>query len=356
MEDTHDMKTLKTTAVVILNWNGRNMLEKYLPSVMAHSSQPGVEVIVADNGSNDDSIPFLKGEYPALRLMTFEKNHGFAGGYNKALLTLEADYFILLNSDVEVTANWISPMLEALETDREIAACMPKIRSSVRNDYFEYAGAAGGFLDRFGYPFCRGRIFDHVEEDHGQYDEPADVFWATGACLCIRADLFKQAGGFDERFFAHMEEIDLCWRLQNMGYRIRVCPGSVVYHYGGGALPPENPFKTFLNFRNNLLMLFKNLNIYQLLYILPVRFLMDWLSILKFLLSGRMGEAGAVISAHWSFVLLKPGYLKLRREIPQKKNLRNFRGFYRGSVVWSFFIRRRKAFSDLSPARITSTS
>jgi GT2 family glycosyltransferase len=342
--------------VVILNWNGRNMLEKYLPSVMAHSSRPGVEVIVADNGSTDDSVSFLKEAYPSLKLIRFEKNHGFAGGYNKALLMLESDYFILLNSDVEVTSDWISPLLEAFETDQGIAACMPKIRSFIRRSHFEYAGAAGGYLDSFGYPFCRGRVFDHVEEDQGQYDQPEDVFWATGACLCIRADLFKQTGGFDDRFFAHMEEIDLCWRLQNMGYRIRVCPGSVVYHYGGGALPPENPFKTYLNFRNNLLMLFKNLNIFQLLYILPVRLLMDWLSILKFLLSGRMGEAGAVIRAQWSFVLLKPGYLKLRRRIPHKKNLRNLRGYYHGSIVWEFFIRKRKKFSDLNPFRITSIS
>ena len=338
---------MKTTAVVILNWNGRKMLEKYLPSVIRHSAVPGVEVIVADNGSADDSLKFLEEKFPEIRTILLDKNFGFAGGYNRALELVEADYFILLNSDVEVTADWITPLVNTLESRENVVACMPKIRSDVRKEYFEYAGAAGGFMDKYGYAFCRGRLFDHIEKDYGQYDQPIEIFWATGACLCIDSKVFKEAGGFDERFFAHMEEIDLCWRLQNAGYRIMVNPQSLVYHYGGGALPPENPYKTYLNFRNNLLMLFKNLNTTQLFTVFPVRIILDWLSVIKFLASFRFRHILAVFKAHLSFLVMLPAYLRLRKKISKRVLHTHLTGVYKGSIVWRFFIRRIQKYSEI---------
>jgi GT2 family glycosyltransferase len=343
---------MNKVAVVILNWNGRKHLEEFLPSVVRYSFLQGVEVIVADNGSTDDSVVFLKEQYPSINLMLFDKNFGFAGGYNKALAGIEADCFILLNSDVEVTENWIEPLTTLLSDNPDLAACMPKIRSHVRKEYFEYAGASGGYLDRFGYAFCRGRLFDLVEKDEGQYDQTVPVFWATGACLCIKAEVFKQAGGFDERFFAHMEEIDLCWRLQNAGYKIMVNPQSLVYHYGGGALPPDNPFKTYLNFRNNLLMLFKNLNRGALFTILPFRILLDWLSIFKFLAYFRFSHIWSILRAHLSFLGMLPAYMSIRKQSPQKAKLSKLAGVFNGSIVWSFFVRKRQNFSSLNHLKL----
>ncbi len=338
---------MKKTAVVILNWNGKEMLEKYLPSVVQYSSLPGIEVIVADNGSADDSMLFLAEKYPEVRTIRLDKNYGFAAGYNNALEQVEADYYILLNSDVEVTEGWITPMTNLLDNEPDVAACMPKILSYERKNYFEYAGASGGFIDRFGYAFCRGRIFDHLEEDHGQYDEPMDIFWATGACLCIRAKVFHRAGGFDERFFAHMEEIDLCWRLQNAGYRIMVIPKSFVYHYGGGALPPENPYKTYLNFRNNLLMLFKNLKLFQIFTIFQFRILLDWLSVFKFLFSRRFQHAWAVIKAHLMFLLWMPSSIGRRYKIKSRMKMQDLKGSYSKSIVRDFFLLNIMQFSEL---------
>lgn len=338
---------MKTTAIVILNWNGQGMLEKFLPSVVRYSSLPGVEVIVADNGSADQSLEFMSENYPGVKTICLDKNYGFTGGYNKALEQVEADYFILLNSDVEVTEGWITPLTDLLDNDPDVAACMPKILSYTRKEFFEYAGASGGFIDRLGYAFCRGRIFDHLEEDHGQYDEPMDIFWATGACLCIRAKVFHRAGGFDERFFAHMEEIDLCWRLQNAGYRIMVIPQSFVYHYGGGALPPENPYKTYLNFRNNLLMLFKNLPIIQLFTVFPSRILMDWLSVFKFLYSRRFQHAQAVIKAHFVFLFWIPSSIVRRYRIKSRMKMQDLRGVYSKSIVRDFFLLYKKEFNQL---------
>ncbi len=334
-------------AIVILNWNGEKYLEKFLPSVLKYSSIPGSEIVIADNGSTDGSVPFLKEHYPSLGLLVFDKNYGFASGYNKALNEIEADYFILLNSDVEVTENWIMPMVELLENNSDVAACMPKIRSLVRKEFFEYAGAAGGFIDRFGYAFCRGRLFNFLERDEGQYDQPVNVFWATGACLCIKSGAFKKSGGFDERFFAHMEEIDLCWRLQNAGFRIMMCPQSLVFHLGGGALPSENPYKVFLNFRNNLLMLFKNLKCSELLLKFPIRIMLDWISVLKFLFSLKIGHAFAVIRAHLLVFILLPTYINLRKGVTTRKSFSQLRGVFRGSIVWNFFVLQRKRYSDL---------
>ncbi len=243
---------------MILNWNGKHLLGRFLPGIIKHTP-PEVDIIVADNASQDDSLLFLKEHFPGIRIIEMKENQGFAGGYNKALESVDADYFILLNSDIEVSEAWIEPCISLLDAYPDVAAVQPKIRSLENKAFFEYAGAAGGFLDHFGYPFCRGRIFNHLEKDTGQYDDFGEVFWATGAAMFVRADAFRDAGGFDASFFAHMEEVDLCWRLQNSGYKIFYCPQSVVYHLGGGSLPKANPQKTFYNFRNSLWMLAKQL-------------------------------------------------------------------------------------------------
>ena len=247
---------MEKVAIVILNWNGCEMLRKYLPSVIQYSREEAT-VYVADNASSDDSLEMLREHFPEVKLIVLEKNWGFAEGYNQSLKQIEAEYFLLLNSDIEVTHHWLTPMIEYLDSHQEVAACQPKLLSIFDRDCFEYAGASGGFLDRFGYPFCRGRIFETVESDNGQYDTPADILWATGAALMIRAKDYWQVGGLDARFFAHNEEIDLCWRLRIMGRRIVCLPDSQAYHVGGGTLPKGNPMKTFLNFRNNLTMLYK---------------------------------------------------------------------------------------------------
>ena len=249
---------MKKVAVVILNWNGRHIIEKFLPSVVTNTAGEA-EVIVADNGSTDDSLAFLAEHYPTLRTIALDKNYGFAGGYNRALAQVEADYYVLLNDDVECTPNWGSPVIEMMEADSEIAVAQPKLLMYDQKDTFEYAGGAGGFIDRFGYPFCRGRMFNTLEQDHGQYDDARQVFWATGAAMFVRSNVWHQLGGLDDDFFAHMEEIDFCWRAKNAGHKIAYCPRSVLYHVGGGTLPKSSPMKTMLNFRNNLSMLYKNL-------------------------------------------------------------------------------------------------
>ena len=236
---------MKAVSIVILNWNGRKHLERFLPDLLHHTTHPDAEIVVADNGSEDDSLEFLKKEHPRIRIIELEKNYGFSGGYNRAMEQVDARYMLLLNSDIEVTGGWLEPMLEALEKDEELGACVPRIMDFNRRSYFEYAGAAGGFIDRLGYPFCRGRIFDQLEEDQGQYDQACDLFWGSGACLMVRSDLYRDSGGLDEQFFAHMEEIDLCWRLQRMGYRIGFIPDSTVYHVGGATLQRGNSFKPF---------------------------------------------------------------------------------------------------------------
>lgn len=288
---------MKKVAVVILNWNGRKLLEEFLPSVVKYSTHPDVEIIVADNGSSDDSINYLQTVYTDIRLIVLPENYGFAGGYNKALQQVEAEYFVLLNSDVEVTENWLMPIIGHLDSNKDIAAAQPKIRSQRNKVYFEYAGAAGGFLDRYGYPFCRGRIFQNVEEDRGQYDQPIDVLWATGgACLFIRSTDFFETGGFDASFFAHMEEIDLCWRLSCRGGRRIVClPSSTVYHVGAATLTKESPRKTYLNFRNNLLMLYKNLPQKHLKRTMIIRLILDYVAAFQFTLTGKYANAKEVI-------------------------------------------------------------
>lgn len=288
-------------AIVILNWNGKDFLEKFLPSLVARSPE-WAEIVVADNASTDDSIAFLKSNYPSVKLILNDKNYGFAEGYNRALEQIEAKYFCLLNSDIEVAEKWAEPVVELLDNDRRIAAVQPKIRSFSQRSQFEYAGAAGGFIDKLGYPFCRGRVFDTVEDDNGQYDSAIDIFWATGAALFVRADVFREVGGLDNDFFAHMEEIDLCWRIKNRGYRILVEPRSVVFHVGGGTLPKNNSFKTYLNFRNNHFLLIKNLPARRLFPTAVARIVLDNVAALAFLMQGHTGDFKAVYKAHWNIL------------------------------------------------------
>jgi len=333
-------------AVVILNWNGKSFLEKFLPSLLANSSKEA-EVIVADNASTDDSVLFLRSAYPQIRIIQHDHNFGFAKGYNLALAKVEADYYVLLNSDIEVTPGWIEPVIELMESDSSIAACQPKIRSYYVPQQFEYAGAAGGFIDKYGYPFCRGRFFQSIEEDHGQYDDICEIFWATGACMFVKASLFHQYGGLDEDFFANMEEIDFCWRLKNEGYRIMYCPSSVVYHIGGGTLPKVSWRKTYLNFRNNCNLLYKNLPSNLLLEVFAKRLVLDGIAATKFLVTAGFKDFFAVSKAHFSF------YRSLGKTKQKRKKLKQGQvtNIYQKNVVFEYYLRGKKKFTDLDPER-----
>lgn len=333
-------------AIVILNYNGASMLRRFLPGVIA-ASGPEAQVIVADNASTDESVALMRSEFPSVALIELQENWGFAEGYNRALQSVEADYFVLLNSDVEVTDGWLAPMLEAMEADAAIAACQPKLRDYKRRTHFEYAGAAGGFIDRYGYPYCRGRIFDTIEEDRGQYDTTCDIFWATGAALMIRAEDFRAVGGLDGTFFAHMEEIDLCWRLRARGRRIVCVPESVVYHVGGATLNYKNPRKTFLNFRNNLLMLYKNLPHEELAGVMRVRTLLDYVAALKFLLSGSVADYKAVREARREFKRIKGQYDKKRKENIAATRLVGIPQRGQFSILWRYYACRCKQFTQL---------
>lgn len=339
-------------AVVILNWNGLKYLEQFLPSVLA-STYSNFDIVVGDNASTDGSVVFLRNTYPNVVIIENNENYGFTGGYNRVLKQVEADYYILLNSDVDVAPGWIEPVLTLMESDDTIAAAGPKLRSFFYKTYFEYAGAAGGFMDRFGYPFCRGRIFDELEEDKGQYDIPGEVFWASGAALFIKKKCWDAVGGFDDSFFAHMEEIDLCWRLKNMGYKVMYCPQSTVYHVGGGTLAAESPFKTYLNFRNNLLLLKNNLPAGKAFLIIFIRFWMDLLALVKFLADGKSKNAWAISKAHQSFVkqLFSRRMETSEAAIPSHYPL--LTGYYSRSIVWDFFVRKKKKFSQLSKTDIS---
>jgi GT2 family glycosyltransferase len=335
-------------AVVILNWNGKSFLDSYLPSVTKYSTGQEVQVVVADNFSTDGSVAFLRSTFPDVRVIELDKNYGFAGGYNKALEQIDAKYFVLLNSDAEVTENWIAPVIERFEQDDKIAAAMPKLLSWHNKDYFEYAGAAGGFIDKYGYTFCRGRIFDELERDNRQYEKESEIFWSTGACTFIVADLFRKAGGFDADFFAHMEEIDLCWRLKNMGYKIIYTPLSTVYHFGGGSLPKSNPWKTYLNFRNNLWLLYKNLPDKWLHRKMTARLFLDGLSVLKFFSAGMVGEGVAVVKAHFTFWTSIVQIRRKRKAIAHLRVKSNHKEIYQKSIVIDFFIRKKRLFSQLN--------
>ncbi len=336
-------------AIVILNWNGRSFLKKFLPSVLEHN-EPDTRIIVADNNSHDDSVSMLRQEFPTVEIIQNETNGGFAKGYNDALSQVEADYYILLNSDIEVTAGWIKPIIDLMDNDASIAACQPLIRSYHSPEHFEYAGAAGGFIDEFGYPFCRGRLFQHIEKDMGQYNDTREVFWATGACLFVRADLFRKHGGFDEDFFAHMEEIDFCWRMKHLGFKIMVCPDSVVYHVGGGTLPKKSSFKTYLNMRNNITMLYKNLPSERLVFVFASRLVLDGIAAFKFLFDGGFDDFWAVIRAHMSFYRRFPKH-KHKRGLIQHRNVSQV---YIGNVVIDHFLKGVKKFSEIRKEKFTS--
>lgn len=331
-------------AVVILNWNGRKHLEQFLPSVTA-ATYENFEVIVADNGSTDNSLSFLQLHYPGIRTILFKENYGFAKGYNEALKQVKADYYVLLNSDVEVQPGWLEPMVELLEKDRSIAACQPKILSWHNKKLFEYAGAAGGWLDEYGYPFAKGRVFDICEEDKGQYDQSEPIFWASGASLFIRPAVYHAVKGFDEYFFAHQEEIDLCWRIQLAGHKIYSCPSSVVYHVGGGTLPKGNSLKTYLNFRNNRIMLSKNLPLSKKIWVMPARNLLDGISAWKGLLSGDGGYFIAIFRAQLSFIKWWL-FNKKKSVFPEHRN-KPLLGFLKKNMAWQHFVKKKKAFSEI---------
>lgn len=331
-------------AIVILNWNGRRFLEQFLPSVM-QTAYAKYEVIVADNASTDDSISFLENEYPSIRMIRLQQNHGFAKGYNEALKQVQADYYMLLNSDVEVEPNWLTPMVALLDANPQIAACQPKLLSFHHKKLFEYAGAAGGWIDHYGYPFSKGRVFETCEEDKGQYDQQEPVFWASGAALFIRPSVFHEMKGFDEYFFAHMEEIDLCWRIQLAGHQVYSCPASVVYHVGGGTLPQGNPRKTFLNFRNNHIMLYKNLDWWAKVRVMPYRFCLDVVSGCKGLINGNGRYLLAILKAHFAFL----GWLFFHQKKSVFPSSRKgaVHGVLNGNVVWQYFVKKKTRFSEI---------
>ncbi len=333
---------MASIAVVILNWNGRSLLERFLPSVIAHSE--GAKIVVADNGSSDDSLDWLKTNYPQVQTLAFPENLGFCGGYNRAIAEVAADTVVLLNSDVEVTEGWLKAPMKWLAEDPKLAALQPKIRSASFPEYFEYAGAAGGFLDMLGYPFCRGRMFFTAEVDEGQYDDACEVLWATGACLFIRRELFLKSGGLDERFFAHMEEIDLCWRLKNAGWKIGYTPESTVFHLGGGTLPKSNPRKTYYNFRNGLAMMIKNLPLFRLLIVLWVRFHLDMLAALQFFFSGFRKDAREVLRAYWHIYSRLGRWSKARSAVREFAKPRRHPQILRTSIVWNYYLRKRKSY------------
>lgn len=338
------MTSLPSVAVVILNWNGKSFLERFLPSVLS-SDYENLRVIVADNASTDGSVFYIRNRFPKVEVIINAENEGFAKGYNTALKSVHADYFILLNSDVEVKHDWIAPVILLMESDEQIGAAQPKVLSFEKKGTFEYAGASGGWIDSWGYPFARGRVFDYCETDHGQYQEAREVFWATGAALFVRSSIFNELGGFDEYFFAHQEEIDLCWRIQRLGYKIYVEPASIVYHVGGGTLPMGTRKKTFLNFRNNLVMLSKNLKFKESIIKIPVRIFLDTIAAFQALIKGDFSIFISIESAHLHYL----GWLLFgkRNKKMAKIKMAELHGVYNGSVVWMYFVKRLKTFQEI---------
>lgn len=335
-------------AVVILNWNGAEMLHRFLPSVVNYSRNEGVVVYVADNASTDNSKEIVEREFPSVKWLQLDWNYGFAEGYNKSLSRIEAEYYLLLNSDVEVGKDWLTPLLSYMDSHPEAAACQPKLLSYKDRSKFEYAGACGGYIDRYGYPFCRGRMFDTIETDQGQYDTIAPIFWASGAALMVRAADYKKVGGLDGRFFAHMEEIDFCWRLRNLGREIVCIPQGVVYHVGGATLNKTNPRKTFLNFRNNLLMLYKNLPEKELKRTFSARHWLDNLALTKFWISGNKGDAQAVIKARKEFKSILPKFQETRQLIQANKKDAIIPEIYQGSILSTYYIKGIKTFNSFT--------
>ncbi len=331
-------------AIVILNYNGVEMFKQFLPSVIKHTQNH--EIIIADNASTDGSVAYLKANFPELKLILLPTNTGYAGGYNEALKQISAEYFVLLNSDVEVTPNWVDTVIKSMEQNNWVAA-MPKIRSYTQPELFEYAGAAGGYIDKLGYPFCRGRIFDNQEVDNNQYNQNSEIFWATGACMFIKSSIFNQLNGFDSRFFAHMEEIDLCWRIHGLGLKIGYCANSTVYHLGGGTLQKDSPKKVYLNFRNGLYLLFKNLPQNQLFGTLFQRMVLDGVAAIQFIIKGKFSLFNAVLQAHIDFYKANNWLMKERENTQKVKDLNSMPGFYNKSIVWQYFVSKKKTFSEL---------
>jgi GT2 family glycosyltransferase len=335
------------TAIVILNWNGLAYLKKFLGIAIKHSVDAETLICVADNGSTDGSLEWIADNYREVKLISLDKNYGFAGGYNLAINQLDAKYFVLLNSDIEVTDGWLKPLVSFMDSNPEVASCQPKILSYKHKNFFEHAGAAGCFIDKYGFPFCRGRIFNIVERDTGQYDSQIDIFWSSGACMIVQSDAWKRCGGFDAAFFAHMEEIDLCWRFYNAGYRVCYVPGPVVYHVGGGSLPYNSPFKTYLNFRNSLFLLYKNLPDNKLHTVLIKRRLLDGLAAGFFLVKGSFSSVKAVLRAHIDYYRnLKE--LKLKRKIVKKLEDPHYPiPILNKSVVFEFYVKGNKTYNSL---------
>ncbi|GAA4213610.1 glycosyltransferase family 2 protein [Pedobacter jeongneungensis] len=334
-----------SVAVVILNWNGKAYLNQFLSGIL-RSEYDNLQIIVGDNASTDDSVSFLQENFPTVKIIQNDQNYGFAGGYNKVLERVEADYFILLNSDVEVIPNWIKPVINLMESDAQIAAAQPKIKWHLNKNQFEYAGAAGGYLDIYAFPFCRGRLFNVYEHDNGQYNEQKEVFWASGAAFFIKSKCWREAGGLDADLFAHMEEIDLCWRLKNLNYKIMYCPDAEVYHVGGGTLQTENPFKTYLNFRNNLIIMQKNLPAGDAIFRITIRMFIDFIAWWHFLLTGKPKFTMAVTKGHWHFLKSLSKTNKKRKVV--QKTYSEHTGVYHYSIVWAFFIKKIKYFSQLT--------
>lgn len=338
---------MKKVSIVILNWNGQALLEKFLPSVTRYTHPSLAEIVVADNASTDQSIDFIKSQYPDIRIIILSENLGFAEGYNQALRQVDAEYYVLLNSDVEVTEGWLLPTLHYMEQHSDVAAVQPKILSQKDKSFFEYAGAAGGFIDKYGYPFCRGRIFSTAEKDNGQYNNPEPIFWATGACLVIRATDFQAVGGFDATFFAHMEEIDLCWRLNARGRKIYCLTQSTVYHVGGATLSEESPQKTYLNFRNNILMLYKNLPNRKFNKVYRIRIVLDYLAALQMFVSRKKRNAQSILQAHKEFKKIKVAYEVVREDNLKKQTQKKISTIYPKSILFEYYLKGKKKFSQL---------
>ena len=332
---------MRKTAIVILNFNGRDYLKQFLPSVIEYSTPH--EVVVIDNASTDDSLDLLNKDFPTVKVIPLPKNLGFSGGYNEGLKKVDADYIVLLNSDIEVSPNWVDPVVEFLENSPDVAACQPKILDFKKKTHFEYAGAGGGFIDALGYPFCRGRLFQSLEEDHGQYNDTREVFWASGACFFVRKEVFEKLGGLEEEFFAHMEEIDFCWRIWNHGLKVAVCPESTVYHVGGGTLEHAHPRKTYLNFRNGLAILVKNERWTALLWKLPFRILLDWVAMIQFSLVSGPVHAFSIIKAHFHFTTRIGRFISKRSQIPSRRIIAR----YPRLIVWQYYILGKRKFSEL---------
>lgn len=332
------------TAIVILNWNGKELLEKFLPSIIKYTPKENCEIYIIDNNSSDDSLAFILSHYPAIQVIELDNNYGYAEGYNKGLSKISAEYYVLLNSDIEVTQNWLYPLIDYLDANQATAIVQPKIIWQREPEYFEYAGAAGGFIDKYGIPFCRGRLFDSLEKDENQYNDIINIFWASGACFAIRSNIFWENEGFDEYFFAHMEEIDLCWRILLSDYDISYIPSSLVYHVGAATLKEDSPQKTYLNYRNNMLMLYKNLDEPQAKEIIYKRRLINFIAALKFLLTGKKQMFTAILKADRDFMKNRSMYEEYRKK--NKKSLSN-KLIYQRSIILDFFLRGKKKFSEL---------